>query len=320
MEESDTSSWAANGGATLSKQTASPYRGARYLRVQSTGGDNASQARQVILTENVRYLIDGWYQTDSGGTVQIWAGGGLSSGLAESSTWVYGSVEMIATAAFPTFFMLGTLGINNYAEFDDWKVRTANPLNGDITTATVGQVAAGNIRYGYSFDGSNDYVDIYSSALNTAFDSDNGAIFAFGKSDTWAAGVDYLMQIGADTNNTVYLSRSATNLILSYTAGATAESVTIASGSPTGYWMAALTWDTTGGGAVKAYYNGVQSGSTQTIAGSWAGVLGSTVCNIGANATTPTNVWAGDVAECGLIVGRTPTDSEIAEIFQRAGI
>jgi hypothetical protein len=199
-------------------------------------------------------------------------------------------------------------------------LKEANPLNGDNDGATVGQPFGGNIPYSYSFDGNNDYVDIYSAALNSVFDSDNGAIFAFGSSNTWAAGIDYLMQIAADVNNTVYLSRSGTDLILSYTAGGTAESVTIASGSPTGVWMVALTWDVTGGGAVKAFFNGVQSGATQTIAGTWAGVLGTTVCNIGANATTPTNVWAGNIAECGLIVGRTPPPSEIAEIYARSGI
>jgi hypothetical protein len=81
MEAETTVAWTSNSGATLTKETASPYTGTRYLRVQSTGGDSASQARQDVLTAGVRAIVDGWYRTESGGTAQVIIGLGGANAL-----------------------------------------------------------------------------------------------------------------------------------------------------------------------------------------------------------------------------------------------
>ena len=202
----------------------------------------------------------------------------------------------------------------------DWTLTTiteANPLNGDITGATVGVSAGSKLKKAYTFDAANDFVDIHSAEINSVFDPTKGTLLAFALSDTWAAGIDYMAILGVDANNEVVLTRSATDLILTYGAGGTDESVTIASGSPAGYFMVALTWDVSGN-AVKAYYNGVQSGSTQTIAGTWVGNLASTLAVIGASVTTPSNVWSGDIAHWELLT-EVLTSTEILKIATLGG-
>jgi hypothetical protein len=310
----DKDNWSDSGNVTLSNPSAG------IIRITRNGATLKPFMFQAVNSIGVRYIIEAEGRSDGSASPEIGHNTGATIVTGTTSTdWQSFTVEVEALGT-SFIFRTASTADTEYTEWRNISIRTANPLNGDIVGATPGQTFGGNIPLAVSYNGTDNYTDIYSTALNTAFDSDNGGLFAFGLSDTWAAGIDYMMQSAADANNAVYLSRSGTDLILSYTAGGIAESVTIASGSPTGRWMVALTWDTTGGGAVKAYYNGTQSGTTQTIAGTWAGALATTLCNIGANATTPTNPWAGDIATVGLFVGRTPTDAEIADIYQRSGI
>ena len=73
-----------------------------------------------------------------------------------------------------------------------------------------------------------------------------------------------------------------------------------------------ITWDKAGD-AMKAYYNGSQSGSTQTIAGTWAGALNSASCVIGAANTTPATPWYGYLAH-GAVWDRALPAAEIADL------
>jgi hypothetical protein len=203
--------------------------------------------------------------------------------------------------------------------FKSIKVSDANPMNGDHTSVTLGQPGNWQLGRMASYDGSTSTTDIYSAELNTAFDTDTGTLLLIAKSDTWAAGIDVLVRLAADDNNEVIFTRSGSDLILEYNAGGTSESVTVASGSPTKLFMAALTWDTTGGGEVKAFYNGLQSGTTQTIAGSWAGALASTLCRIGSINNAPDNVFAGDIAHV-MLFDRVLSASEIRENARRGGV
>jgi len=120
MEAATTASWIANSGATLSKQTTTPYGGARCLRVQNTGGDNASQARQDILTARRRFVAEGWYRTEAGGNAQVFFGASTSVVLATATSWTFVRIERMADAVY---FMLGASGVDKYAEFDNWNVR-----------------------------------------------------------------------------------------------------------------------------------------------------------------------------------------------------
>lgn len=74
----------------------------------------------------------------------------------------------------------------------------------------------------------------------------------------------------------------------------------------------AITWNKLAD-EVKAYFNGSQLGSTQTALGVWVGSLSSTQTNIGALATTPTQLWAGNIAHVS-IGNRALTSSEISAL------
>jgi len=73
------------------------------------------------------------------------------------------------------------------------------------------------------------------------------------------------------------------------------KAVAVASGSPLGWTAYGLTWSLSGDKFI-AYYNGAQTGSTQTGLGTWNGILGTASTVIGAKFTTPADVAQGNLA------------------------
>ena len=152
------------------------------------------------------------------------------------------------------------------------------------------------------FDGTNSYINIYSSALDTDFSETTGSASVWVRvlnsaqlENTTRRGI---LALGADTSNIVYIERTTTanTFRIAYIGGGTTDSV-----SPTFYkdgsyeipWVhLGVTWDVTNN-ELKAYVNGVQSGTTQASLGTWSGALASTLCTIGAINTTPASGWSG---------------------------
>jgi hypothetical protein len=195
-----------------------------------------------------------------------------------------------------------------------------NPL--DLTNTAISiQQPSGNARVGVMMGGNGTTSKALPglAEMNSLFPKDKGAIRIVGLSNTWAAGTDYLFYFGADANNAVYGYRNATNIIVGYKAGGTAEEITIASGSPAGPWYLGLDWDTDGSGAVRAIWNGVQSGATQTIAGTFAGNLAATLALYFAASSTPTSVWDGDGAHA-FWLDDIPTAAEDLAFAQVLGL
>jgi hypothetical protein len=143
-----------------------------------------------------------------------------------------------------------------------------------------------------------DYVDIYSAGLNTGFSGAAGSIELWAKvssANDWIDGeARYLVMIQVDGNNQVYVRKSSTSnqIEFGYIAGGTSKSVAKTSISPTGWMVLGLTWDKAAD-QVRAYYNGVQVGATQTGLGTWSGSLASSACVIGAADNSGTNPWKG---------------------------
>lgn len=305
--------WTAGSSATLTNPTTG------VLRIARNGVNNPFVSQSIYTTGN-KYRISGEARSDGNASPRI-ADGVTAFFIGTNSTnWQPFNIEAVAiSSGLPAFFSITSTG-TEYTEWRNISVTEANPLNGDwVGGVTLGVTGNSRIPYTASFDAATGYGNIYDAALNSMFNPDAGTLICFARSNTWAAGIDLMVRLGVDADNEVFLSRSGTDLILSYDAGGTAESVTIPSGSPTGIFMVALSWDTTGAGAVKAYYNGAQSGSTQTIAGTWVGNLAATLCCIGANSTTPTNVWDGDIAYPTLY-NRALSDSEILQIARAGGV
>lgn len=170
------------------------------------------------------------------------------------------------------------------------------------------------------FDGINDFCNIYSAALATAFNGAEGAVSIWMKvsgAGVWTdATLRRLMGLRVDANNQVNLSRSATSntLLCQYLAGATSKTVSIGSQSSTDWLHLAMTWSKSAD-QMKVYFQGVQTGATQTGLGTWAGTFNSTRANIGADSTVPATVWSGNLAHAAIWT-RALSAGEIAELYR----
>lgn len=214
--------------------------------------------------------------------------------------------------------MQETTGTTVYAE-----ASTAGTYDGDNTGATVAQAATSRLGYAYLFDGANDYVDIYNADFNTLFDETKGALILFGKvsgAGVWTDGNNrYMGQLLADSNNSIIIIKSSTNntIFCRYRAGGTNDAVSITT-STTDYFMVAITWDTTADQA-KVYFNGVQSGSTQTGLGTWAGNLDSDQTLLGASTKVPATVFSGYITHASMLTG-VPTAAQLLNLAQLGGV
>lgn len=127
------------------------------------------------------------------------------------------------------------------------------------------------------FDGANDRVDAFTATLAAAFNGAEFTITAWARVlnvGVWTDGdFRYIVYPFADANNRIRMRKSVDNTI---TDGAVSGGVTkeVAQGglTETGWMHVALT-NSEAADELKHYYNGAQSGATQTLLGNWAGAL-----------------------------------------------
>jgi len=154
------------------------------------------------------------------------------------------------------------------------------------------------------FDGTNDYVDIYSASLNTAFSGAEGTVFLWGKVSgvgVWTDGSNReLISLYVDGNNYIFIRKNSGNNTLTYyyNADGALEVTAKAAISETGWMALGLTWSMSSGGdgQVKAYYNGAQESATDTSLGTWAGSFNAARTLVGAGTTVPAAVFSGYLA------------------------
>lgn len=163
------------------------------------------------------------------------------------------------------------------------------------------------------WDATNDYVNIYSVSLNSVFDPTLGSIhiwFKVSAGSVWTDGTQRaFIGIRADANNYVLLAKSgatSNQISFNYRAGGTLEQG-LHTISDTGWNAMGITWNKTGNNC-EFYINGTQLTGTGGL-GTWSGSLSSTVCDIGAISTTPTQVWDGWIAHAAVFdTELSPTD------------
>ncbi len=189
---------------------------------------------------------------------------------------------------------------------------TAGTLNG----VTLGQAGIGGTRDGTSvaFDGSNGYCNIYSAGLAAVFNGAEGSMMLWAKAgNIFGDGLSRMpMRVRADVNNMVYIEKQANNIYSAiYRGSGTFASFDMAN---TSAWKhIAITWSTTAN-KIHAYQNGVEIGVGQAYT-TWVGSLASTVCLIGAGATTPSSLWLGNVAHA-MVLNRAVTGPEVLKAYQ----
>lgn len=197
---------------------------------------------------------------------------------------------------------------------------SGNGRVGAYTGVTLGQTGIGDGRTAPSFDGATSFNNVFSASLQSAFNSAEGTIALWVRvsgAGVWSDGVvRRFITLQVDANNRVYIEKvaGANTFGFNYVAGGTAKSRN-RSTSTTAWLHAALTWSKSGD-QVIAYFNGVQEGATMTGLGVWVGSIANTNSNIGANATTPTSVWSGNLAHAA--VWTTPLSA--AQVLSLASV
>lgn len=182
--------------------------------------------------------------------------------------------------------------------------RSTQLNNGAYTGVTLVQTGIGDGRTCPLFDGSADFNNIYSVAFAADFSGAAGTAMVWGKVlnvGIWTdSSYDELFRISAGATDEVLLRKTNTNnLYWRFTGSSTPKSVSMASGSPVTWFHMAITWSAAAD-QVIAYFNGSQTGATQTGLGAWSAALTSTQCCVGAYNTTPSQVWNGYLAHAAL--------------------
>lgn len=148
-----------------------------------------------------------------------------------------------------------------------------------------------------TFDGTNDFVDIYSATFNSALDRDVGTIHLWGFPDNWAdANVKYFYDLRIDANNWLDTRKNGANQIR-FTAncgGAFNSYIYAVPADERIIWLPiAMTWEWGGVNTeIKCYVNGSHK-NTFNCAGQLVGNLANNTAVIGAASTVPTDPFSG---------------------------
>jgi hypothetical protein len=186
--------------------------------------------------------------------------------------------------------------------------------NGTPANVTFGVAGIGDGKTAASFDGSSSNINIYSAALNAAFNGNNGSLLVWASVDVWAEGAGRRaawLSNAAGTSSVAHTKWTDNRLRGSYTAGGTETKVIHSALTTTALVHMAITWNRTTN-EFKYFVSGAQSGTTQTTSGTFEGPLANNVCNIGSY-NGGAQFWRGDIAHVALFnVDLTPT--QIADL------
>ena len=150
------------------------------------------------------------------------------------------------------------------------------------------------------WDGANDYCNIYSASLATAFNVAEGTAMIWAKVSgvgVWTDGTArYALTLRTNSQNRVTIFKHSVDnwFYVRYEADNVDLITTITPFSSTGWVLYGVTWSALAD-EVKVYVNGLQSGATLTGLGTWSGSLDSDYVSIGSQTAT-TSVWDGYLA------------------------
>lgn len=313
MEASGTTNWTVLNNATVTKDNSAPHGGTSALKIAGDGVSTAGVS-QAAFAIGKTYHVTGWAKGDGTATPRLQDGSTSFFSGTTSTTWQQIDVTFVPTTVN---FRIGSTNVNsagNFTEWDDMSLTEVNPLVGKPTNGVAFPTASGgHLTNAYSFDGSNDVVNIYSSDLNSAFNPSEGSIVIWAKvsgSGVWSDGIQRtLIHIRVDGSNDMNIKKQTSNLMqFVYTAGGVIKSLAFAI-SPAGWTQYALTWNKSSDQAIF-YINGIQNGATQTGLGTWAGNFNSTQTIVGAFDSSGSTPWSGLINDVRLY-GRALSATEI---------
>lgn len=165
-------------------------------------------------------------------------------------------------------------------------------------TQPTGAFVSGRLEAVY--DGAGDLLDFYSVGYAAAFSGNEGSIIARNKVSgvgIWTDGLQHNTGLErVDANNSIQLSKRSTDSQYRFNrvGGATSKNVDVTGLSTTGFFQPTLTWSAAADQMI-AYWDGAQTGTTQTGIGTYVGTLNSGRAVIGAAATAGTTSWSGSI-------------------------
>lgn len=164
------------------------------------------------------------------------------------------------------------------------------------------------------FDGINDFVNLYSVSLATAFNGNEGTFAFWIKSADWTLDNRYALNLFVDSSNYIvsFTPISDNQLFMRRIAAGTTQTITLTSMSGTSWYHIALVWSVSGN-YLRAYKNGVQVGTDTTGLPTFSGSLNSTRTLLGAFTTIDSlfNGWLSHY----LLLNRPATATEIANLY-----
>lgn len=188
--------------------------------------------------------------------------------------------------------------------------------DGAYTGVTLGQPGIGDGNTCPLFDGLNDYVDCFTATLAGVFDGTEGTLAIWAKVFNVGVWTDsawrYTCSPFTNASNLAFIARAGVNneMRYRYRPNGINEQVNQAGLTSVVFNHYAITWTDTGD-EMRAFFNGIQQGPTQTGLNTWAGAITRFV--IGAFTTVPGSPWYGWLAHCA--VWDTPlTQPQIADL------
>lgn len=169
--------------------------------------------------------------------------------------------------------------------------------------------------------GSGMYANIYTAGLAAAFDGAEGGVVIRSKvsaAAVWSDGVTrraFSIGDALGANQISMRTEGATPNSFWWRrwAGGAVKGISNLAISDTDWMTMGMTWSEAADQLI-AYYNGAQQGATQTGLGTFVGPPDSSRCVIGANDTTPTNVWSGWLGDLILVMGVVPSPAQMASL------
>jgi hypothetical protein len=288
-----------DGGTITLVETGTPGKRAVLIMPQTEVGSTAQSAISIL------------------GRALVSAGGGL---LVQGGTAPSYAEKVLAAFGASLIDYRKLDELSGTAAADSSPKQHAAGVYSGVTLNSIDGPTAAMGRAG-SWDGVNDYADIYSAGLNTDFDGLEFSLAAWVKvsaASVWTDGATRTFaRITNASNDTAYLRKEAGNntLIARYFAGGTLKSVSFTF-SGTGWFHFMMTVSKSaaaGSGEFKAYLNGAQQGTTQTALGTWSGALVSSGAAIGAAANNGSEPHSGNLAHC-VLLNRPTTAGEITTL------
>jgi hypothetical protein len=152
-----------------------------------------------------------------------------------------------------------------------------------------------------NLDGTNDYIDVVTVSLQSAFDPNDGTISLWTKlaSGTWTdSSVDHWFTVHISSSNQIWIRKTNTNNQYQYYhEGNNTPIFEGVTGASTAWRHYCMVWSVSGD-YLKLYVDGSQVGATQTGLDTFSGTP--TIMLIGAQNTTPVSPMTGAIAHVSL--------------------